>query len=456
MAGQEFSLQVQREAAQEARAADGSLRQSLVQLAPADPPALRHARPRPVVARRPQSEGVPAVRGPERPQPWRPRTRPFSAPTGACWRNSIPTTTRGSPATSRRTWPTTTSSPTSAPSTACTTASRSTRAASASSPAITARPRATCACRSSPSACCIGRDTSPSASTRTASSSRSTATRPADELPVAPGAQRRGPGNPRAGRIPGPQRRHQGLARRRRPRAGAAARHRRGRERSGRSQDHAGALRRRPVHAHPAGDRARRRRRARAARRGIQADGLAHQRGSRGVHGGRAPPRTDGPGPAVPGGARGGRGLHGVHDAHPRDRGPRRLPPRHGARPVQGPIRELGITDGRVARPRPLGNGDPSLQHDAARDQRRAIHQRRQQDPRRRVVGHPRQRLARRAAAREPGRLRHQRRARADLPAAAVVGAARPAPRRRLALRAHGSPADRQASWTYRTGASGT
>ena len=177
MAGQEFSLQVQREAAQEARAAHGSLGQSLVQLAPADPAALRHARPGTVVARRAQSEGVPALRGPERHQPWRRTTRPFSAPTGACWRNSIPITTRGSPATSLRTWPTTISSPISAPSMDSTTACRFTPAVSGSSPATIARRRATCACPSSPSACCTGRDISPSASTRTAASSRSTATR---------------------------------------------------------------------------------------------------------------------------------------------------------------------------------------------------------------------------------------------------------------------------------------
>ena len=59
-----------------------------------------------------------------------------------------------------------------------------------------------------------------------------------------------------------------------------------------RPRHHAPPLRRRPHHAHRAGDRARRRRRARARGDGPQADGVAHQRRPRRVPGPRARARA--------------------------------------------------------------------------------------------------------------------------------------------------------------------
>ena len=77
------------------------------------------------------------------------------------------------------------------------------------------------------------------------------------------------------------------VARRRRARAAAAARHRPARERARRALDHGAAVRQRPQHPPGAVRAAGRRRRRRAARARDRARDRAHERGPRGVRGGR-------------------------------------------------------------------------------------------------------------------------------------------------------------------------
>ena len=116
--------------------------------------------------------------------------------------------------------------------------------------------------------------------------------RPADHAGRARRRQpARGPGRVRRAR-----RVLQGLARARRPHHPVPARHRPREEPARGPRDRPPPLRRRPQHAHPAGDRAGRRRRARARGARHQAHGLAHQRGPRGVPGAGAHARADAPG----------------------------------------------------------------------------------------------------------------------------------------------------------------
>ena len=192
------------------------------------------------------------------------------------------------------------SSPTSAPSSRCTSRCRSTPAASACSPATTARKPATSACRSSASGSCIRRATSGSASRPRAGSRRSTSrstgtTRRSrtrgrvDDKPcvvLVPLGNRIGA---RAG-VGSPAR----------PRAAAAARHRPRAERAVGSRAVRAALRRRPGHAAAAGNRARPRRRAGAARARPHAGRVAPERRPRRVRraaaAARLPRRRDRPG----------------------------------------------------------------------------------------------------------------------------------------------------------------
>ncbi len=109
------------------------------------------------------------------------------------------------------------------------------------------------------------------------------------------------------------------------------------------------------------------------------------------------------------------------------------FPPERVARQFAGIITELGITAEQLL---DLGRAPEQLrcvQHDPASVARLGRRQRRQQDPWRGVVALVRERLARRAARRESRRLRDERRARLDVPAAHLGEAVRSALGRRLA-----------------------
>ena len=118
------------------------------------------------------------------------------------------------------------------------------------------------------------------------------------------------------------------------------------------------------------------------------------------------------------------------HDVFPHDR---------VARQFATFAAELGITRGAATRPRPRPRAARRIQHDAARVTRLRGGQRRQQDSRSGVVALVRERLARRASARKPDGLRHERRSRGHVSAAYLGQALRSASRRRLA-RAHDGP----------------
>ena len=215
-------------------------------------------------------------------------------------------------------------------------------------------------------------------------------------------------------RLPRPRQNRRGadLESGRRARHGAAARYGCAGERGRRSADHGQALRRQQRAASATGSGARHRRRARAASAQARADRVAHQRGARRVHDSRACARVHDGRLAVRGCARGDSCRDRVHDSHARQCRSRRVSPG----PHCAAVRELSCGDrhlGRaVARARPRDGTPRRVQHDAARAARLRGRQRRQQDPRAGVVAVVRECVARRAAAREPRWLRHERRAR--------------------------------------------
>ena len=175
---------------------------------------------------------------------------------------------------------------------------------------------------------------------------------------------------------------------------------------------------------------------------GLEPTDLAHQRGACGVHDPGADSRVREGRSAVCGCARSHRVEHRVHDAHARQRRPRRI----SARTDRCAVRELSCRDrrhdGAIARPRPRSRAGRRLQHDAARVARRGGRQRRQQDSRSGVGAFVRERVARCAAAGESRRLRDQRRARIDVLAAHVDESVRSARRPGLARPHDGSCAD--------------
>ena len=316
------------------------------------------------------------------------------------------------------------------------------RAAWACSRATTARPRATCACRSSPWDCSIARATSTRRIDRNGQQipeyppidPRSHAAHDRDDEGAGRRFERLRVSCPFPGREVALRVWKAAVGRV----AVLLARYRRRRECARGPQGHARAVRRRPRPADAAGSRARRRRRARVARARPEPHGVAHQRGSRCVLRDRAPARVHDAGRAVRRGARSHGREHGVHDAHARERGPRRVPARARRAAVRELSRRARDLDRGAARSRPLRRAARRVQHDAARAARRGRRERREQDPRPGVVEALRGELARRAPGREPRRLRDERRARADVLTRRVDGAARQASLGRLARSNHG------------------
>ena len=100
-------------------------------------------------------------------------------------------------------------------------------------------------------------------------------------------------------------------------------------------------------------------------------------------------------------------------------RGPRPLRPTHDRALPESYCAAFGVDAREVARARPPARRR-RLQHDRARPARLALPQRRLAHPRRRHLAHAEGPMAAGPRRREPDRLRHQRRARADLPRAGV------------------------------------